>query len=302
VQAVPLPDGSLSLNWPSTDQPGQSYQVYSDMGAGYGVTVYLGSTAEAAFVDSLPQPETTYAYKIEAAPGDTVAAGAVVSLPAQPAQAEVIPSAASQSAALAANVTIIPAPTALPADAVLLGIMSDASYVDEVSTFNIVGEVRNDSNLDVGNVSVGVNFYDASGAFVSEARGKTMAASLSPGQRAPFRLSVPYQANMTNYSVRAVGQSVPQKLTPQIALAATKAYEDNIGFYHVSGSIKNMGAVQVSRVKVVVTLYGRGGAIVNTDFAYPVPATLNPGQLADFDVAFTYFPNVIDRDILIVAD
>ncbi len=303
LQFSPLPDGGLALGWPpAVGQPDEPYRIYSDMGTGYGVYIYQGSTRATTFVDALLQPETAYAYKVEAGTGRTLAAGSTVSLPAHTPQAEVASSPANQAETLPSNVTVIPAPTALPVNAVLLGLMSDAGYVDEVNTFNIVGEVRNDSNLDVGNVSVGVNFYDASGASVSEVRGETMVRSLSPGRRAPFRISVPYQANMTNYSVRAVGQSVPRKLSPQIALVSTKAYEDNIGFYHVSGVIKNMGAVQVSRVKVIATLYGRGGAIVNADFAYPAPATLNPGEQADFDVAFTYFPNVIDRDIIIIAD
>jgi len=165
---------------------------------------------------------------------------------------------------------------------------------------NVVGEVINDSNLDVGEITVIVTFYDAAGSFIHEAQGKTLVENLQPGERAPFLLSLPRPEGMSNYSVKAVGRPTPPRLKPQLVLLSNRRYEDDAGFFHVSGQIKNTGSVAVDRAKVVVTLYGRGGGVINVGFAWPRPATLSPGQTAAFDVSFTYFPKFLDHRVAIV--
>jgi hypothetical protein len=166
----------------------------------------------------------------------------------------------------------------------------------------VVGEVRNDSNLDVGDITVIISFYDATGSFISETRGQTMLKTLAPGQRSPFLLSLTRPGGMSNYSIKAVGRPVPPQLNPQISVVKNRAYEDDIGFYHVTGTIQNVGSVIVPQAKVVVTLYGRGGGVINVGFAYPSPAQLKPGVQAAFDVTFTYFPKILSHNIVVVND
>ncbi len=275
------------------------------MGAGYGVYVYQGHTRQAAFVDSPTRGGVAYSYKVDSLTNNQMqplgAARIVMPLKAKAVQAPVIPSAAESSVNTEplTNIAIIPAPTPLPRDALLLGLMSDTSYTDAFNTLNVMGEVRNDSNVDVGDLAVTVSFYNAAGSFINEATTRTMVKNLAPGERAPFILSLPRPAEMSNYSIKAVGRPVPTQLGPQIAVINSTAYEDDTGFYHVRGAVQNKGSVAVSRPKVVVTLYNRGGGIVNVGFTYPVPARLEPTQRATFDVVFTYFPKVLNHRVVI---
>lgn len=305
VQANPLTDGRVGLNWePAGD--GQTYRIYSDMGTGYGVVVYKGETNETAFLDNTSRSGMAYAYRVENVDGgqiQSLGSASVVSYRRPDiAGTGVLASASSEIAGSGSNMAIIPAPTPLPPDALLLGIMSDASYTDKFDILNVVGEVRNDSNLDVGDISVVVSFYNATGSFISETSGKAMLDNLPPGERAPFLLSLTRPAGMSNYSIKAVGRPVPPQLNPQVSIVGSKAYEDNIGFYHVTGTLKNTGSVVIPRAKVIVTLYGRGGGVINVNFAYPVPAQLKPGDLASFDVSFTYFPKILNHVIAVVND
>jgi hypothetical protein len=107
---------------------------------------------------------------------------------------------------------------------------------------------------------------------------------------------------MSNYSIKAVGQPVPLELTSQIAVVQRKAYQDDVGFYHVEGTIENVGTVPVNQAKVVVTLYGRDGGVINVGFDYPVPARLNSGDRAAFDVKFTYFPKVLNNSVIVISE
>ena len=303
VRASALSDGGVGLSWDIAEQK-QTYRIYSDMGAGYGLHVYKEDTNEAAFIDNAAQPGRLYSYKVSALEqGEEQSLGvatAVTWQSAAVAEAKIIPSSSSSPLNGPANVAVIPAPTPLPPDALLLGLMSDASYTDGFDTLNVVGEVINDSNLDVGKVTIIVTFYDVAGSFIHEAQGKTLVDNLLPGERAPFLLSLPRPAGMSNYSVKAVGRPTPPRLKPQLALLSNKRYEDDAGFFHVTGQIKNTGSVAVDQAKAVVTLYGRGGGVINVGFAYPQPATLAPGQTATFNVSFTYFPKFLDHHVTIV--
>lgn len=277
------------------------------MGSGYGVYVYKGKTRETAFLDNTSRPGTRYVYKIETVSDGLVEAVGLAGVLSYPrstvAGVAVIPSASVFSGSTGrANVAVIPAPTPLPPDALLLGLISDASFTDEFNILSVVGEVRNDSNLDVGDITIVVTFYDAAGSFISETSGHTMLKTLVPGARSPFLLNLSSPPGMSNYSIKAVGRPVPPQLNPQISVIKSSKFEDEIGFYHVTGVIKNTGSVIVSRAKVIVTLYNRGGGVVNVNFAYPVPAQLKPGDTASFDVAFTYFPKVLNNAIVVVND
>jgi len=63
--ASALSDGSVGLSWDIADKK-QTYRIYSDMGAGYGLHIYKEDTNEAAFIDNAAQPGRLYSYKVSA--------------------------------------------------------------------------------------------------------------------------------------------------------------------------------------------------------------------------------------------
>jgi len=302
VTVSSAPDGQLRL---LLDGVTGTSRIFSDMGTGFGVFIFQGETDRNTFVDAAAPAGAPVVYRIEnnGAAEQPVAAivRAVVPAPvtALPAAAEI---PASSAPAGDTRITVIPAPTPLPADALLLGLMSDASYTDGVGNVHVMGEVRNDSNLNVGEIAITVSFYDGAGNFITDITAPTMISALNPGERAPFAVSLPRPAGMENYSIKAVGRPTALVLHPQVGIVSISAAEDEVGFYRVSGSVKNMGSVTLDRPKIVVTLLGRGGALVNVAFGYPSPRRLNPGDIAVFDVAFTYFPNVLDYRLQVTGD
>ena len=300
VEAASLPNGQVAISWQASAT--EKTQVYSDMGSGYGVFVLQTETAGNTFTDAATEPGSQVVYRVEnegSPPGI-----ARVQLPDVPQriQSAVKNTAPLPIATASGSVTVIPAPTPLPPDALLLGLMGDTGFTDGVGTLHVLGELRNDSNVDVGEISVTVSFYDVAGNFLTEINGQPLAKTLAPGERAPFNLETPPPAGWHNYSIKAVGRPVPPMPSPQTALVSVSAAEDAVGFYHVSGSVKNMGAVALKGAKVVVTLFGRGGNIINVGFAYLQPKQLAAGKIGAFDVAFTYFPGVLDYRLTVVAE
>jgi hypothetical protein len=306
MEAIPLADNSISLSW-KTVADAIAYRIYSDMGTGYGVYLFKTETKQLTLTDTSLRPASRYQYRVRAVtPSGEVAAAwaSAVTLGRAP-----VASAGDVSAPVApertlAAIRVTPAPTPLPPDTIILGLLSATDYADDVdNTLTIVGEVRNDSHLDVGHAIVTATFYGTDNQVVSEVSGPTMLHTLAPGVRTPFIITLPRPTGVANYSLRATGRPVTLASTDaELAVVNTRRFEDNSGFYHVAGVIENQGTRRVEQARVIVTLYDRGGRVVNVGFAYPQPSSLAPGVRADFDVAFTYYPKVFSHLAIAVGD
>jgi hypothetical protein len=318
-----LSDYSIGLAW----QPVAgvtTYRIYSDMGTGYGVYLFKAEADQPALTDVNLLPGLRYTYRVGAVSraGETMVAhaAALTSGRASAAssgegsgeaseQASIKAAgqaslSAAKSAPASAPLRVTPAPTPLPPDTIILGMLSATDYADEVDgTLTIVGEVRNDSALDVGETAVTATFYNADGQVIGEVGSPTLLSTLTPGVRSPFILTLPRPAGVANYSLRATGRPVTLAATEGgLVVVNTRRFEDTTGFYHIAGVVQNRETQKVEQARVIVTLYDRGGRVINVGFTYPQPSALASGDRADFDVTFTYYPKVFSHSAVAVRD
>ncbi|MGQ9785910.1 MAG: FxLYD domain-containing protein [Anaerolineae bacterium] len=286
-----------------------SYRLHSDMGSGFGIYILRAEVEGNSFVDTHLRPTTAYHYRVVALKHDNerLLTNLTVTTPPQPALASIgSRMLMTLLTPTRAAVTVTPAPTPLPPDTIILGLLSASDYVDEIDGYLvIVGEVRNDSNMNVGNAVVSVVLYDAQGERKGEIEGKPVLSTLAPGERSPFIIKMERPSSEVHYSVRATARAKSKfhtSSTPMVHVSSSRRFEDDIGLYHIAGVVKNKGTRYVAQARVVVILYNRGGEVVNVGFGYPKPAALAPGEYADFDVTFTYYPKVVRHTVLILAD
>jgi hypothetical protein len=304
MEAAPLSDDSISLSWEPV-AGAVAYRLYSDMGTGYGVYLFKAETDRHTLTDVSLRVGSRYHYRLGAVTpeGEMIVAHAATFTSERASMASAAsPSAVAEPTPTSAPLRVTPAPTLLPPDTVILGMLSVTDYADDVDgTLTIVGEVRNDSPLDVGETTVTATFYGADGQEIGEISGSTLLQALAPGVRSPFIITLPRPAGVANYSLRATGRPVtPATTDGELVVVNTRRFEDTTGFYHVAGVIENRGARRIEQVRVIVTLYDRGGRVVNVGFAYPQPSALSPRDRADFDVAFTYYPKVFSHAAIAV--
>ncbi|GAB4529300.1 MAG: hypothetical protein Kow0063_06240 [Anaerolineae bacterium] len=294
-----------------------AYRIYSDMGTGYGVYLYKAEVESNQFTDTNLRAGRRYQYRV----GSMTKTGEVtvaVTTSVTAYQPEPRPGdgpdpekrspgpadtqAVSQPANSPARVT--PAPTPLPPDTIILGLLSANDYVDDVEgKLTIVGEVRNDSHLDVGETTVTATLYGDDGQIIAEASSTTLVGVLAPGVRSPFVINLPRPAGLADYSLRATGRPLtPPPEGSGLSVINTRRFEDTSGFYHIAGVIENRSERRVEGARVIVTLYDRAGRVINVGFAYPQPASLSPQDRADFDVTFTYYPKVYSHQAIVVHD
>jgi len=266
------------------------------MGTGYGVYVYKARIIEPAYVDELLRSGMAYTYRIAQMEGgrEVVLARTETTTFGQ----RVLVGDGPARQAPVSVVDVAPAPTALPPDAVLLGLVSDNNFTDNFNTLTITGEVRNDSNLDVGRTDITVTFYDTTGSIISTTTGETLLDILPPGETSPFLITLTRPEGLASYSLRAVARPVTPKLSAQLAVVEVRRFEDEAGFFHVKGIIENIGSTVAKRTKVAAIIYGRDRGVINVGFTYVTPPTLAPGGQAIYDVIFTYYPRYLTQRVI----
>ena len=205
---------------------------------------------------------------------------------------------ASTGQATTPSARVTAQPTALPPNAVLLGLVSDHNFTDNFNTLTIVGEVRNDSPTGVSHTSIAVTFYDVAGAIIDTAHGETMLESIPAGDTAPFLISLSRPAGLASYSLRAVALPTTIETKYQLSVTETRRFEDEAGFFHIKGSIKNIGSTTAKRIKVAAIIYGRDSRVINVNFAYLNPPNLAPGKQGTYDIIFTYYPAYFDQAVI----
>jgi len=267
------------------------------MGTGYGVFIYKNHTAiQPAFVDELLRPGMTYQYQVSHLAGNQEIMLGQTQVSTFADKSATNNTLIHQLTTPSARVTA--QPTALPPNAVLLGLVSDHNFTDSFNTLTIVGEVRNDSPTGVGNTSITGTFYDAAGAVIDTARGETMLESIPAGETAPFLISLSRPAGLGSYSLRAVALPTTRESKSQLSVTETRRFEDEAGFFHIKGSIKNVGNTTAKRIKVAAVVYGRDTRVINVNFAYVNPPNLAPGEQGTYDVIFTYYPAYFDQAVI----
>ncbi len=292
----------VKLSWQPMDQA-LAYRLYSDMGTGYGVYVFKAQSKETAMLDSGLCSGRRYNYLIETLTrsGERIRVGATAVTQREQQLVDVLPVVTPSPTAVVRD---IPTPTPLPPDTVVLGLLSANDYRDETDgSWRIVGEIRNDSGLDVTKASIFATFYDAEGHIVRETSVPSILSTLPPGDRSPFEFVRPIDVEAMDYSLRATG--TPNRVAvgqDQIRVVSTRRYEDDAGFYHVAGVVENPGRRRIESPRIVVTVYDRKGRVINVGFAYPQPATLAPLARADFDVSFTYYPGAFSHQVNAALD
>jgi len=180
--------------------------------------------------------------------------------------------------------------------------MSSHDYEDDLGFFTIVGEVRNDLQMNVDRVLVGATFYNDSGDVIEEVSTSTMMDVLLPGQRSPFALTLPRPVDLWEYSLRITARPTLEQPLAGLEVVQSHADEDGVGFYHVTGEVKNSGQRTADRVQVIVTLYDKWGKIINAGFVYSEPRRVRTGEKAAFDCSFNYYPLVKEHAIQVERD
>jgi peptide/nickel transport system substrate-binding protein len=154
--------------------------------------------------------------------------------------------------------------TTLPAYAQELSFHSESSYVDEAQIMHVLGEVRNDSGVAVGNVRITASFYDSDGNLLAQSTQVPKIRVINPGSVAPFEVRYIDSATVNNvatYTLSATGQDAEAK-PANIRILSASSRLDVLGLYFINVDAKNEGEEVATNPILIATLYDRDGKVV----------------------------------------
>lgn len=183
----------------------------------------------------------------------------------------------------------IPAATPVPppAPGQTLTVVSSSSYSDDIGTFHVAGEVRNNGAELMEFVEIAGTFFDAAGQVVGSESTYTHTDFVAPAEAAGFDLAVPdgVSLGITRYDLAVQGEPTAERPATGLVIQGESASVDGGGDYHVAGSVVNQGAAPAEFVQVIGTFYAADGTVVRSEVAYTQLDVVPPGGTDTFDLS-----------------
>jgi len=161
-------------------------------------------------------------------------------------------------------------------------IIDDNYYTDDYGYLYIVGEVENKGDVNLEYVEIIATIYD-DGTVVNSTFTFTMLDILEPNQKSPFKIMIEEPGSWTDYSLDLDYSSTLDTPYNELQIQGVSDSEDDLGYYYINGEVENTGTDSVEYVKVVASIYDSGGNIIETDFVFTNPDTLDPDETAPFE-------------------
>lgn len=168
-----------------------------------------------------------------------------------------------------------------------LEVVRDSSYRDGFGKVNVVGEVWNNGSANRRFVKVTATAYGADGAVRDTDSTALFRDVLGPGHAEPFHLWFDDDAgNVTRYEVEVEGKVTEEgpDRPGVLEVEDTHNWTGDLGWYHVSGEVRNTGEERARNVSLRAVFYNETGVVRATGVAFAEPEEIPPGETAHFEV------------------
>jgi hypothetical protein len=165
--------------------------------------------------------------------------------------------------------------------------------ITQITSYRVIGEVKNTGSTNIGYVDIVVDFHDADGNKIANKVGNNLISPILPGRKSPFSVTLDNSPDtarqVANFhvslgQVTETDQNPPQKL--QIVDSWIETETSNAGFVYkyVKGHILNFGDAQAQDVWVYATFYNGGGQVTYLNGAQIHGFSLSAHGIDTFDI------------------
>jgi hypothetical protein len=184
-----------------------------------------------------------------------------------------------------ATSTKTPTPTATPTLSGSVDILTTYAHSASPGYVYVIGEVQNNTTVNVQYVKVIVDFYNGA-QLVANTYFYTTLGTLTPGTKTCFDEFVSIPSNWTNYQFESVSYSVGGSAPPVLTVYNTSGTYISSSWYEIIGLVRNDDEVTVKYVKLLGTLYDASGKVIGCNHTYVNSTDLIPGQSSSFTLGF----------------
>ncbi|HET9774000.1 MAG TPA: FxLYD domain-containing protein [Nitrososphaeraceae archaeon] len=169
-------------------------------------------------------------------------------------------------------------------------INNTSQYVDEFGYFYVLGEISNDSEESLVNITLKAKFLDSDGRVLGEYYRNPEISVINPNEISPFEiiyLDPSTSEKVKNFTIATNFQTAnTQDTKPEsLFIESVNSRLDFTGFYYINGKIKNEGIKNANNVTVVATIYDKKGNVIGITKSVTEPFVIPSGQTAAFGLA-----------------
>lgn len=161
------------------------------------------------------------------------------------------------------------------------------AYIDDIDYLHIVGEVRNNTNNHLRQITVQADVYAASGQLLTTTSGVTLLETLPAGEKTCFNLFLPQPGGWSYYQFRPLSYLTDGESPPNLSLSnLTGRNGFNFDWGDILGDVTNNEGRTVESIKAVGTLYSADGDVLGCNATTIYSIDLAPGQTSGFHLYF----------------
>jgi hypothetical protein len=165
---------------------------------------------------------------------------------------------------------------AIPSAFAQVTIQNDQHYIGDDGSFHVVGEIQNNLELPLNQVSVFVTLYDEKNNVVMTKETRSLVNIIMPEMRGPFDFIFtdikPQQ--IKSYSLD-LDYSISEPKGQVISITSSEMSRDSHNNLIISGNVENNGETTANMVAVITTLYDKNGNVASVSRIHPEPDYLS---------------------------
>ncbi|MHA7646875.1 FxLYD domain-containing protein [Nitrosopumilus sp. S4] len=165
-------------------------------------------------------------------------------------------------------------------------IENDQQYIGDDGAFHIVGEIINNLEAPLNQISIHATLFDKDGQIIENKKTSSLVNTIMPGMKGPFDLIL---ANHNSKKVESYSLDLDYSVSPPknqvIGISESKSSMDNFNNFMITGTVSNKGETTANMISVIATTYDKNGKVVSVNRVNPEPDYLRSNDNAFFIVA-----------------
>ncbi|MCV0392597.1 MAG: FxLYD domain-containing protein [Nitrosopumilus sp.] len=165
-------------------------------------------------------------------------------------------------------------------------IENDQQYIGDDGTFHIVGEIINNLQAPLNQISIHATLFDKDGQIIESKKTSSLVNTIMPGMKGPFDLIL---TNHNAKKVKSYSLDLDYNVSPPknqvIGISESKLSMDNFNNLMITGTVSNKGETTANMISVIATMYDKDGKVVSVNRVNPEPDYLRSQDNAFFLVS-----------------
>jgi hypothetical protein len=183
-------------------------------------------------------------------------------------------------------------------------IQNDQKYFGDDGTLHIVGEIKNNFDVPLNQITVKAILYDINNHVITTKETSPVVNIIMPGMKGPFDfILTDSKAKMTETYSLKINYKVSAPKNQVIEIASSELSRDSLNNLMITGIVVNKGEVTANTVAIIATLYDKEGNVAAVSRVHPEPDYMRINEQVFFLVTIPDKAQTIEiNDYYLIAE